>query len=164
MTLKSYNLVGDVHAGQTLITNWFEDRHWHETTRGVQRTAHGPDLTAQPGYENAIYESTTQSTYRPPNVMHKKIPPREARRTRTDLQATTRELREEELAAEDHSMYFTRGRYLIEPQLHDELNLDYLTDEPVTIHSDVPDHNFGKDSHFSKPIEHYLAHLKVKDD
>jgi hypothetical protein len=163
--LKTYNINGDVQSGQTLINNWFEDRTWHETTRGVQRTAHGKDLTAQPGYENAIYESTTHATYKPPDVRHKKVPPREARRAHEDLQATTRELRQEELAAEDHSIHWTRGRYLIEPQLHDELDLSYLTDEPITIHSDVPDHNFGKDSHFTLPIDyHYLGHRKVKDD
>jgi hypothetical protein len=164
MTLKSYNLEGERHSGQTLVGNWSEDRHWNDNLRGLQRSTHGKDLTAQPGYEGTVYESTTQSAYRPPDVRHAKTPPRQSLRDRCDLRTATGELRTEELAAEDHSMYFTRGRYLHEPQLHPELDLSYLNDEPITLHSDRPGHNFGKDSHFSQPIQHYLGHRKVKDD
>ena len=46
----------------------------------------------------------------------------------------SRALKTEELAAEDHSMYFTRGRYLHEPQWHDDLKLDYMTEEPLTLY------------------------------
>lgn len=162
-TLKNYNLEGEALAGQTLVANWFEDRQWEDHVRGIKRATHGSDLTAQPGYENAVYESTTHDTYRPPDVRHKKVPPRQAVRERSALQAITRDIRQEELAAVDNSIHFTRGRFLQEPQLHDDLDLSYMTDEPITLHSDQP-HNFGKDSHFTLPIQHYHGHRKVKDD
>ena len=163
MTLKSYNLLGETRAGRTLVGNWFEERQWQNNVRGMQRSAHGPEMTSQPGYENKIYRSNYQKTYIAPEQRHKKLPPRQAQRERENLLSISRDLRTEELAAEDHSMYFTRGRYLIEPTFHEDLKLDYLTDEPLTLYSDRP-HNFGKDSHFSKPIEDYMRHEKVKDD
>jgi len=163
MALKSYNLQGEAHAGQTLHANWKEERDWRDNYRGLKRDSHGKELTAQPGYEDAVYISTTHDTYRPPDVRHKKVPPRQANRERDTLRTLIREIRDEELAAEDHSMSFTRGRFLQEPQLHEDLDLSYLTDEPITVHSDKP-HNFGRDSHFTLPIDDYLGHRKVKDD
>jgi hypothetical protein len=161
--LKNYNLEGEGCSGQTLVGNWFEDRQWEDHVQGIKRTAHGSDLTAQPGYEGSVYESTTHDTYRPPDVRHKKVPPRQATRERCDLQSITRDIRQEELAAVDNSIHFTRGRFLVEPQIHDDLDLGYLSDEPITIHSEKP-HNFGKDSHFTQPIQHYHGHRRVKDD
>jgi hypothetical protein len=165
MALKNYNLQGEARSGQTLIANWKEERDWLDNYRGLKRDGHGKDLTAQPGHENNPTPlSTTHDTYRPPDVRHKKIPPRQANRDRETFRNLTSEIREEELAAEDHSMSFTRGRFLDEPKLHDDLDLSYLTDEPITLHSDKP-HNFGRDSHFTLPIDfHYLGHRKVKDD
>ena len=163
MTLKSYNLLGESRAGQTLVGNWFEERQWQNNVRGMQRSAHGPEMTSQPGYENKVYKSNYQKTYIQHEQRHKKLPPRQAQREREALMTISRALKTEELAAEDHSMYFTRGRYLQEPQWHENLNLDYLTDEPLTLYSDKP-HHLGRDSHFSKPIEDYLDHQKVKDD
>jgi hypothetical protein len=161
--LKSYNLEGEELTGQTLVGNWFEDRQWDDHLVGIKRANHGSDITAQPGYENSTYISTTHDTYRPPDVRHKKIPPRQANRDRAALQEITRDIRQEELAAVDNSIHFTRGRFLVEPQLHDDLDLGYLTDEPITIYADQT-HAFGRDSHFTKPIQHYTGHRKVKDD
>lgn len=163
MALKSYNLEGEARAGQTLVGNWYEDRHWQDNVRGMQRSSHGLQMTAQPGYEDKKYKSNYQKTYKPPEEHHRKLPPRQARREREAMMEIARDLRTEELATEDHSMYFTRGRYLHEPQFHEDLKLDYLTDEPLTLYSDRP-HNFGRDSHFSKPIQEYTGHEKVKDD
>ncbi|OHS97550.1 hypothetical protein TRFO_36196 [Tritrichomonas foetus] len=162
MALKSYNLEGERKAGQTLNGNWFEDRQWQDNTRGIQRSCHGLDLTAQPGYENARYRSVYQETFVTPDVKHRKIPPRQRLREMNEALTISRDLKTEELEVEDHNMYFTRGRYLHEPQLHPELKLDYLNDEPITVHSDKP-HHFGRNSLFSQPIQDYTGHEKVKD-
>lgn len=164
--LKSYNLVGDEKAGKTLVGNWLEEREWKDNISGLKRSTHGLDLTAQPGYEEARFQSETQSAYRAPDVRHKKVPPREARRRVQAMTTLSREMKAEEEAAEDHSIQFTRGRYLKEPQLHpefDERPPNYLKDEPITLYSDRP-HNFGKDSHFTKPIQDYVGDRLVKDD
>lgn len=163
MTLKAYNLEGQERAGQTFVGNWFEDRQWKEDTTKLMKTGHGLDLTAQPGYENAQFHSETQEAYKRPDVRHKKVPPRQAMRERQEATTITRDLKTEELAAEDHSMHFTRGRYLHQPQIQKDLKLDYMSDEPITLYSDRPNHNFGRNSLFSQPIQDYTGHEKVKD-
>jgi hypothetical protein len=162
--LKTYNLEGEDLAGQTLVGNWFEDRQWQDHSRGIKRAAHGADLVAQPGYERAVYQSTTRDTYRPPDVRHPRVPPRQATRERATLQQITRDPRQSQLTAQDNQMYFTRGRFLQQPQLRDDLDLGYLTDEPITIHSDRRGQRFGRDSHFTLPIQDYVGHRRVKDD
>ena len=163
MALKNYNLEGDQKAGQTLVGNWFEDRGWQDDANKLKRTGgHGLTLTAQPGYENAQYNSEHREAFRPPDVRHKKVPPRQAMRERMDANTITSDLKTEELEQEDHSMHFTRGRYLHRPELHEDLKLDYLNDEPITLYSDKP-HNFGKNSLFSQPIQDYNGHEKVQD-
>lgn len=162
MTLKSYNLEGDQQAGKALVGNWFEERGWQDNVKGLKRSSHGLDLTAQPGYEDKVYKSTAQKAFKPPDVRHRKVPPRQARRELADMRQQTTQVRCEIESGDDTGMHFTRGRYLQEPQLQEDLNLDYLTDEPITLHSDKP-HNFGRNSTFSKPIGDYMAHEKVKD-
>jgi hypothetical protein len=163
MALKSYNLEGERRAGQTLVGNWQEERGWQDNLGAVKRTGHGTDLTAQPGWADEVYDSTTHATYRPPDPHPRQPPPRQAVRQRESLRSLTREIRDEAAATEDQPMYFTRGRFLHEPQLHEDLDLSYLTDEPITMHSEGR-HNFGRDSHFSQPIQDYLGHRIVKDD
>lgn len=164
MTLKSYNLEGQQHAGKTLVGNWFEEREWQDDMHTLMKSTHGAQLTAQPGYEHKVYKSTAQKAFQAPDVKHRKVPPRQAMREQADLRSLTRDIKEEELAAEDHSMQFTRGRFLKEPQFHEGLQLDYLNDEPITLYSEKPGHHFGKDSHFTQPIQDYTGHRIVKDD
>ena len=162
MALKSYNLQGEDKAGQTLTGNWFEDRVWKDNPRGIQRSSHGLDMTAQPGYEDTRYISTYQETFTRPDVRHKKIPPRRRLREENEALMISRDMKTEEIEAEDHNMYFTRGRFLHHPEFHEDLKLTYLNDEPITVHSDKP-HHFGRNSLFSQPIQDYNGHEKVKD-
>ncbi|OHT14973.1 hypothetical protein TRFO_14637 [Tritrichomonas foetus] len=160
--MKSYNLEGDDQAGRVLVGNWQEDRQWHENSHQIMKTGHGQSLTAQPGYENVRYNTAAQDYFPTPDVRHKKVPPRQALRERQEAQTIVRSLKTEELEAEDHDIHFTRGRYLNEPKLHEDLNLEYMREEPLTLYSEK-NHHFGKDSHFTEPIQDYRGHEKVKD-
>jgi len=60
-------------------------------------------------------------------------------------------------------MSFSRRRFLRAPQLRGDLDLGYLSDEPIALHSGRP-HNFGRDGRFTLPVDDSLGHRKVKDD
>lgn len=61
-------------------------------------------------------------------------------------------------------MEFTRGGYLKKkPHFHENLSLDYLNEVQLTIYSEKRS-NFGRDSHFTLPIQYYVGHDIVKND
>jgi hypothetical protein len=77
--IKSFNLEGRRRAGQTLIGNWFEDRAWKDDYPVLLPTAHGMDLTAQPGYEHKRMMTMYQKAYRPPPELRERQLEKEAR-------------------------------------------------------------------------------------
>ncbi|KAH0788453.1 hypothetical protein GPJ56_007644 [Histomonas meleagridis] len=161
--MKRYNLEGDEHAGKTLVGNWYEDREWGDSS-DTKKINHGMNLTSVPGYENK-YKTTNQKAFgHHDNLYHKRIPPRQARREQETFKTTIRDLQNEELEQENHQIEFTRkGKFLPEPTYHENLQLDYMEDEPITLYSETR-HNFGRDSHFTTPIQDYIGHRIVKDD
>ena len=156
--MKGYNLEGFEHSGKTLVGNWYEERQWQDNYSSIKRSCHD-DITGQ--FDDSVYETETRSQYGIKQQRHAKVPPRQRMAQRQAAQEITRELRTEELAAEDHEIQFTRGRYLHEPQPHPDLKLDYLTEAPITLYSETRQ-SFGRDSHFTQPIEDYNGHEKVK--
>lgn len=161
--MKSYNLEGSDKAGKTLVGNWYEEREWHENPSELKRGGHGKQLLLYGNEDLSGIQSEAQISYAKPNPRHRKIPPRQAAMERASQQQITRSIKEEQLAAEDNSMHFTRGRYLERPPEYDpNLKLDYLDEKPITYYNEKGMQK-GRDSHFTQPIEDYVGHSKVKE-
>jgi hypothetical protein len=162
--MKSYNLQGEDKAGLTLIDNWYEERVWGENPTVLKRTGHGKEMLLYGPEDQSQIKSEAQISYAPPNPRRRKLPPRQAAMERAAKQEITRTIKEEQLAAEDNSMHFTRGRFIEKPPEYDpDLKLDYLDDAPITLYTEKGMQK-GRDSHFTLPIQDYVGHNKVKDD
>ena len=162
--MKNYNLRGDEMAGKTLVGNWYEEREWHENPTALKRTGHGQEMLLYGPTDQSKIQTDYQISYAPPATHHRKVPPRQAAMERAAKQSITKTIREEQSAQEDHNMYFTRGRYLDQLPAYDpNLKLDYLTEPTITLYTEKGWQK-GRDSHFTKPIQDYIGHEKVKDD
>lgn len=160
--MKNYNLIGGDLAGQTLVGNWAEDRVWKEDKKALMRSSHGEELLTCGNKDMSRMISETHDKYRAHLHRGSTIPPRQKLRERQAAEEIFKTIQEEQLSTEDHSMYFTRGRYLEKAPEYEEIELTYYKDNPITMYSENGMQR-GKNSEFTKPIEHYLGREKVKD-
>lgn len=166
--MKGYNL----EDNKTLIGNWYEERENQAAEQQMKtRSLEGESKPAQIdhseyqiSYCSRDLNKQTEQTQPKPGMKVRKVPPRQVMMERQAAREITRDIQNEQLAAEDHKMYFTHGKFLEELPAYDpNLKVDYLDDPAITLYTETNKQK-GRNSKFTTPIDQYLGHSTRHDE